>query len=104
MHAGFPADGQPAAARPQELLYPNRVKGRRGPFWFEVYDYKIYADEVRAYHASDAPVRICSAPARTSKSYSTWKDKLPYVFPTQPRLSSLHWLVGPTYSPNKEFA
>jgi hypothetical protein len=72
-------------------------------FWFNVIGYQVYADEVRRYHESDAPIRITSAPARTSKSYSTAADKIPFLMPTRPLLSSLHWIVGPRYDQTKEF-
>ncbi len=37
VHAGFPTDRTPAEARPEELIYPNRIGGRRSRAWFEVY-------------------------------------------------------------------
>jgi len=82
-------------------------------FWFQVLvghdpmrptdPYRVYAEEVRAFHESDARVRIASAPARTSKSLSTSADRIPYLMPTEPLTDSLHWYVAPRYEQNKEF-
>jgi hypothetical protein len=65
--------------------------------------YKCYANEVKAFHESEAPVRIVSAPARTSKSWTSAHDTLVYGMPTEPLCDSLHWSIGPTYDTNKEF-
>jgi hypothetical protein len=72
-------------------------------FWFERYDYKVYAQEVLDFHMSTAPTRIVSAPARTSKSFSTAMDTIPFCMPSAPLTSSQHWIIGPTYDTNKEF-
>ena len=72
-------------------------------FWFDAFGYKVYAPEVRAYHESDAALRIVSAPARSSKSHSAGHDALVYGMPTDPLCSSLHWSIGPTYDTNREF-
>jgi hypothetical protein len=73
-------------------------------FWFQVFGYKLYAEEVKAYHESEAPIRITTAPARTSKSMSTAYDTLAYIMPTKPLTDSLHWIIGNDYSTNKEFS
>ena len=70
---------------------------------FELMGYKAYAPEVVAFHSSDAPVRIVSAPARTSKSYSAAAEIIALTFVTVPRTNSLTWIIGPDYQTNKEF-
>jgi len=72
-------------------------------FWFDAAGYEINSKEVLDYHQSDARVRITTAPARTSKSYSAGHDPLPYCFPTIPDHDVLGWMVGPNYQTNKEF-
>jgi hypothetical protein len=49
-------------------------------------------------------LRICSAPARTSKSLSAAAEHFAYAAtPTEPICEQLHWLIGPTYNVCKEF-
>lgn len=73
------------------------------PFVFQTMGYKIHAQEVLDFHESEAPVRVISAPARTSKSYSTAAEIIALTQPTKPLLDILVWIVGPTYDTNKEF-
>jgi hypothetical protein len=71
---------------------------------FSIIDYEYHVPEVGEFHASDAPVRIVSAPARGSKSYSTQAEVIStVVMPTDPLTSSLTWLTGPRYETNKEW-
>jgi hypothetical protein len=72
-------------------------------FWFGRIGYAPKAQEVCDFHNSDAPIRIVSAPARTSKSFSAAADTFVYTMPTDPPTDSLHWIVGPNYEINKEF-
>jgi hypothetical protein len=73
-------------------------------WWFQnVLGYRLYAQEVLDFHASEAPTRIVSAPARTSKSMSTAADGFVYGMPSEPLTSFLGWVIGPTYEVNKEF-
>jgi hypothetical protein len=71
---------------------------------FEAMDYHIYADEVKAFHDSEAFIRIPTAPARSSKSFSTAPEVVYRALPHKPLLGSLQWLVGTDYPTNKEFA
>jgi hypothetical protein len=43
---------------------------------FDLVGYEPQVDVVRAYHQSDARLRIVSAPARTSKSYAAAHDSM----------------------------
>lgn len=64
-------------------------------------DYPV--PEVRRFHNSDARVRVCLAPARTSKSYSAAYDLCPDLldFDAPPKK---HLIVGPDYDKaSKEF-
>lgn len=75
--------------------------------------YKVYTPEVLKMHRSNARLKIISAPARTSKSYSGAYDALADCFPTflkdkdgkmwpfpgEKRI----WIVAPNYSLAKEF-
>ncbi len=70
---------------------------------FELFGYEIFSEEVAAFHNSTAPIRVVSAPARTSKSYSAAMDIIATVWATKPLTDSLTWIVGPDYSTNKEF-
>lgn len=69
---------------------------------FAVMGYTTHAEEVRAFHASDAPLRIVTAPARTSKSFSAAADIVARVLQNA-RASSRTWIVGPDYPTNREF-
>jgi len=70
---------------------------------FELIGYRIYAEEVRRFHLSNAQIRIVDAPARTSKSLSAAAEVFALLIPTRPLCSSLTWIVGPSYEINKEF-
>jgi len=70
---------------------------------FAAMDYKMYADEVVAFHKSEASIRIPTAPARSSKSYSAAPEVVYRALPHRPLLGSLQWLVGTDYPTNKEF-
>ncbi len=84
------------------LLCPDdRAKAKAAAF--ELFGYRMHEAEVVRYHASDAPLRIVDAPARSSKSYSAAYDALSLAMPTKPLTSSLHWSIGPDYPTNKEF-
>ena len=78
---------------------------RAKQFWFDYLGYRTYSEEVDRYHeaAEHNSLMIASAPARTSKSFATAHEILPYFFPTDPPTDSLHWIIGPTYEVNKEF-
>lgn len=71
---------------------------------FPMLEYQIHAQEVADFHNSDATIRIASAPARTSKSFSAAKEGVWQVMPTKPLTSSLTWVIGPDYPTNKEFS
>lgn len=81
------------------------------PYLFPLFDYQFYTDDVGRFHASTARVRIVSAPARTSKSFSAAYDAMHWVFPEweihegrlYPIESQLIWIVCPAYKQNKEF-
>lgn len=72
-------------------------------FWFKVLGYKIQCEEAVAFHKSEAPIRIVTAPARTSKSWAGGHDVVPYCLPTEPACDSLIWSIGPNFRVNKEF-
>jgi len=76
---------------------------RMKDYYFQICGYQWYADEVKRFHQSQAPIRIVTAPARTSKSYSTFPEIIAGAMPTNPPTSSLTWSIGPTYDTNKEF-
>jgi len=69
---------------------------------FEIFDkigYKCHPS-VKRFHESLAPVRICSCPARSSKSYSAGKDVLPNCLTPD----TVNWAVGGVLElANKEF-
>lgn len=65
--------------------------------------YQWHSPEVSQFHESDARVRIVSAPARGSKSYSCAADFTVMVLPTEPLTSTNTALVGIDYSTLKEF-
>jgi len=70
---------------------------------FEAMGYKIYADEVKRFHESKAHIRIPTAPARSSKSYSAAPEVVYRALPHRPLVGSLQWIVGTDYPTNKEF-
>lgn len=72
-------------------------------FWFNVFGYKDMCAEAKAFHECEDPIRIITAPARTSKSWCTGHDIIPYAMPTKPLTDSLHWVIGNDYGTNKEF-
>lgn len=65
--------------------------------------YVPQCQEVVDFHNSPARIRIVSAPARTSKSYTAFAEIAWWMMPRRPLLPSLHWVIGPTYRTNKEF-
>jgi hypothetical protein len=79
---------------------------------FAVLEYEPNHQVVWDYHDSDARLRIVSAPARTSKSYSAAHDLLVEGLPELERLpnglwvpgeTQLNWVVGIDYATTKEF-
>lgn len=78
---------------------------------FKWIEYRIYTQDVLNFHESDARMRIMSAPARTSKSYSAAAELLYDAMPQWQVVdgkvyyheSKLIWCVGPDYSQIKEF-
>jgi hypothetical protein len=79
---------------------------------FDLVGYKPQAEPVLAYHNSKARLRIVSAPARTSKSYSAAHDSMVEGLPPMERVGNgkwlpketrLNWIVGIDYSTTKEF-
>jgi hypothetical protein len=82
-------------------------------FYFERMGYDFSFDEAdpdpskrgvtKRFHQSDAAVRIVTAPARGSKSYSAAPEVVAFAMPTEPLTGSLQWLVGVDYPTNKEF-
>ncbi len=63
----------------------------------------MFADEVKAFHESEARIRIPCAPARSSKSYSAAPEVVYRALPHSPLLGSLQWLIGSDYATNKEW-
>lgn len=73
-------------------------------WYFKIIGYDWHADEVADFHVSNAPIRIITAPARGSKSYSAAAEVVATaLMPTEPRTSSLTWLIGTRYETNKEW-
>jgi hypothetical protein len=70
---------------------------------FDAMGYQCFAEEVKAFHDSEAFVRIIEAPARTSKSYSAAPEFVHRALPHKPLLSSLQWIIGTDYKTNKEW-
>jgi hypothetical protein len=69
-------------------------------------DYPV--PEVRAFHNSDARIKICSAPARSGKSWSSAHDLIPDILEPlvtgRPPQERRHLIVGPEYEhASKEF-
>lgn len=62
--------------------------------------YKTYHPEVERFHASNAKIKVCSAPRRSTKSYSAAHEVMPYC--TLPGM--IIWCMGPNYEvASKEF-
>ena len=72
-------------------------------FWFQVLGYKLYCDQVKRFHESDARIRIIEAPARGAKSYTAAHDAVVFAMPVRPMADALIWSIGPTFKVNKEF-
>ena len=67
---------------------------------FELLGYKTYHPEVKRFHNSKSRIKVCSAPRRSTKSYSAAKDLLATILMPDTRT----WIVGPTYTlAEKEF-
>lgn len=67
---------------------------------FDLLGYKVHHPEVRRFHNSRARIKVCSAPRRSTKSYSAAKDCLSTILKPESRT----WIVGPTYTlAEKEF-
>jgi len=73
------------------------------PAVFAAMGYEFYADEVKAFHESEARSRIVAAPARSGKSYSAAPEVVFRALPHEPLLGSLQWLIGTDYATNKEW-
>ena len=74
------------------------------PAVFEAMGYEMFADEVKAFHESEAHTRIVAAPARSGKSYSAAPEVVHRAMPHRPLVSSLQWLIGTTFETNKEWS
>ena len=99
-----------AGATPQTVATTRRAFTK--PELFALMEYKPNCPVVWDYHNSDARLRIVSAPARTSKSYSAAHDLLVEGLPAMVRLPNgmwlpeqthLNWVVGIDYATTKEF-
>lgn len=67
---------------------------------FDVLGYKVYHDGVRAFHDSDARLKVAVCPRRSSKSYAAAYDVLDTVLLPNTKV----WVVGPSYQlAEKEF-
>lgn len=67
---------------------------------YEMLEYKVHHETVRRFHDSDARIKVCCAPARTTKSFCSAHDVLPDILSPGTR----GWIVGPNYSlAEKEF-
>ena len=75
----------------------DRLNAKR--FYLDMIGYEPQVQEVWDFHLSDAPIRINSAPARTSKSYSGSAEIFSENMPTVPLTGSLTWIVGPAMPP-----
>ena len=110
--------GNPARALSPERLPPGRVVRYEKAFIFRTIGYVIHTPEVLAFHNSSARLRINSAPARTSKSYSAAAEVMPDSFPdiwqcddgraypiAHNEVDSVRriWIVAPDYKLAKEF-
>lgn len=83
------------------------------PDLFRMLNYQPQTPEVWRFHQSTAPIRMCIAPARTSKSYSTAKDIIGEIIPhfriegKSKRMVPLWetkyvWIIGTDYNSMKE--
>jgi hypothetical protein len=73
-------------------------------YYFDIMGYDWHAEKVKDFHRSQAPIKIITAPARGSKSFSAAPEVVvTAITPTEPRTSSLTWLVGTSYDSNKEW-
>jgi len=70
---------------------------------FDTMGYEMFADEVKAFHESNARIRIAAAPARSGKSYSAAPEIVFRALPHKPLVGSLQWLIGTDYPTNKEW-
>jgi len=77
---------------------------------WDAYGYEMHEPAVKAFHRSRARLKIVSCPARTSKSYTAWKDVLPDVLLHGARVrfdpdvqTQIGWIVAPNYVLAKEF-
>lgn len=67
---------------------------------FDMLGYKTYHKEVERFHRSESKVKVCSAPRRSTKSYSASYDALDTILLPDTRT----WIVGPSYGlAEKEF-
>ena len=79
--------------------------------FFSLIGYEIHHPETLRFHQSTKRVKIVSAPARTSKSYSAGAEGAYAAFPRFGKLNGavvplegkLLWCVGPDYTTDKEF-
>ena len=76
---------------------------------FALMGYRTFSPAVDAFHDADeayegreAPIRIITAPARTSKSYSAAADLVAFALQHQPNPMVI-WIIGPDYATNREF-
>jgi hypothetical protein len=68
---------------------------------YDILGYKTYHSEVQRFHESNARIKICCAPRRTTKSYSASHDPLPDLIQNE---DFRIWIVGPSYElAEKEF-
>lgn len=67
---------------------------------FNSVGYETHHPEVDRFHASNAKVKVCSAPRRSTKSFASAHEMMPYcVIP-----GTVSWIVGPSYEvAEKEF-
>lgn len=97
-------------------FFDARSRRHSKEFFFGLIGYQPRTREARRFHASDAPLRIISAPARTSKSWAGGHDGAHDFFPdleevdgkllpALPEGLDAHrvWMVGVNYEPLKEW-
>ena len=76
---------------------------------FEMLGYKVYHSSLRRFHDSEARIKVCCAPRRTSKSFSAAHDIIldiltPEIDADGKYVEKRYWVVGPSYSlAEKEF-
>ena len=86
----------PVTGKPKEYLIPNKNKFEL----FKLLGYEVTHPTVKAFHESDARVKVAIAPRRGGKSYSSAHDMIPDILVP----GTIHWIVGPNYSlAEKEF-